>query len=1064
MDKKLLDALNNLSVALDNIGQAMASKKEPTSPTAQALKSGNFIEQINQINQGVKELKQDSKKILANQQTILSMTKKGSGADTKTDAAEGLGKDKEKQKSIKEGLGVIMLMAVAVLALGIAFKIVGGVNFFSVIAISTAIVLLSIGFAKVHTVLKKVGFTPKDGINFVLAVVSMSIGIAASSWILSTVKPIGLAQFFTTLFIAGAFAIVGMGMNKMIAAFKGKSAKEIALAAISLPIILPAISIGIALASWALQLVKPISLAQFFTTLFIAGAFTVVAYGMNQMLAAFKGKNPKEIALAAISLPIILPAIAIGIAASSWALQLVKPISLAQFFTTLFIAFAFTVIAYGMNQLISAFKGKNIGEIVKVSLGLVLVLPAIALAIALSSWVLNEAKPLEFGLMMKMLVLGAILAGITLVLAPALKILEKVGFKTLLMGGLALVLVATAVMASSHILSFGKYEKFPSLGWTVSVALSMVAFGGGMYLLGLGGPVGLLGLLFGGIGALMVAGAIVGVSHILSAGKYDKGPTTDWASGVGLVMTVFGFSMLTLGTFILGTFGLGYLALEAGSAASLLIADTIVKSADIFRKGNFTGGPKKEWSEGVAMAIGAFSPVYGMLMANGIMKIFGGGGVGPDEFAAAIRTISTGIVDAANYFNTAKAAFAGGPDKRWAEGVGLAIGAFAPVYEVLAANSGWFKSGVSPEDMKKAIMTISTGIVDAANFFAGNVASFDLAKVPKKEWGEGVGAAIGAFAPIFKQMSADSGWFTSGDDVVESMSKAIIKISSSIIAVAMVFSKVDPGVWTKSGPTESWSNGIKSSMEAISGIYKSLIDSDIDVGDIGKYSVSLIQMSLSISSISKVLAKGDYTKTIPVAWMKNATITLMQFSNLSKMLTDGGGVAGAIAGLFNKGGSLDPISKAADGIAKLSIAYTKLANSLGKFSGVINTLDVDKLTAFKSLTGNLALLSMMDSELFSSMLDTLEERAGTFTDIVKDFEKQQAETPGTTVGKKPGGGAVATDKKSDSAVLGEKLDRIAASLADIQTVVGSSGSLKSYMDSLGKEANIGGNNNSPNYR
>lgn len=118
MDKKLLDALNNLSVALDNIGQAMASKKEPTSPTAQALKSGNFIEQINKINEGVKELKQDTKKILANQQTILSMTKKGSGAkDSKTDAAERLGKDKESQKSIKDGLGVIMLMAVAVLAL-----------------------------------------------------------------------------------------------------------------------------------------------------------------------------------------------------------------------------------------------------------------------------------------------------------------------------------------------------------------------------------------------------------------------------------------------------------------------------------------------------------------------------------------------------------------------------------------------------------------------------------------------------------------------------------------------------------------------------------------------------------------------------------------------------------------------------------------------------------------------------------------------------------------------------------------------------------------------------------
>jgi hypothetical protein len=993
MDKQLLAALNNLSIALDNIGQAMSSKKESNSPTTQALKSGNFIEQINKINEGVKELRKDTKQILQNQQTILSMSKR---KDRKTDAIESIGKDKESQKSIKDGLGVIMLMAVAVLTLGVAFKMIGDVNFFSVIALSTAIVLLSIGFSKVHTTLKSVGFTPKDGLNFIIAVVSISIGIAASSWILSTVKPIGLAQFFTTLFISSAFA--------------------------------------------------------------------VIAYGMNNMLAAFKGKSPKEIALASISLPIILPAIAIGIAASSWALQLVKPINLAQFFTTLFISFAFTVIAYGMNQLIGSFKGKSIAEIVKISIGLSIILPSIALAITASSWVLSLAKPLEFGFMMKMLVLGTILAGISILLSPALKILDKVGIKSLIMGGLSMVIISTAVMISSHILSLGNYDKFPSLSWTVSVALCLVSFGAGMYLLGLAGPVGLLGLLFGGIGALMVAGAIVGVSHILLNGKYGAFPSLDWTSSVGLALGIFGFSMMGIGTFILVTFGLGWLALEAGSQAVLMISDTIVKSADILRKGNFTGGPKKDWSEGVALAIGAFSPVYGMLMMNGIMKIFGSGGIGPDEFASAIRTISTGIVDAANYFNRAKVAFSGGPDRKWAEGVGLAIGAFAPVYEVLAANSGWFKSGVSPEDMKKAIMTISAGIVDAANFFGGNVSSFDLSKIPKKEWGEGVGSAIGAFVPIFKQISNDSGLFMSSDSVVESMSNAIMSISASIISVALLFNKVDPGVWKKNGPTESWSNGVRSSLDSIVSIYKSLVDSDIDIDDIDTYSISIIKMSGSIAGISKILSKGDYTKTIPATWMRNATISLLQFSSLAKLLNGGNSLTGIVSSLFSKDGSVDPISKAADGIAKLSMSYTKLANSLGKFGTVINTIDVEKLTAFKSLTGNLALLSMMDAELFSDMMDTLEERAGAFTDIVKDFEKQQSESPGSTVGKKSGGGSVSIEKKSDSVILGEKLDRIAASLADIQTVAGSSGALKSYMDSLGKEANIGGSNNSPNYR
>jgi hypothetical protein len=997
MDQQLLSALDNLSVALEKIGEALASKgKETSAPTADALKGGGFVDNISKIHQGVIDLKKDTAKILSNQQTILAMSKQ---KGDKMDAAEKLGQDKNKQKFVKDGLGIIMLMAVAILALGVAFKLVGSVNFLSVIAISGAILLLSMAFANVQTVLKKVGFTPKDGINFVLAVVSISIGIASASWILSTVRPIGLGQLFTTLFLAGSFAIIAHGMNQMLGAFKGKSPKEIAMAVLSLPIILPAIALGIALSSYALQLVRPIGLGQFFTTLFIASAFTVIAYGMNKMLDAFKGKNPKEIAMAVLSLPIILPAIALGIAASSWALQMVTPITLAQFFTTLFIAATFAVIALSLNTMITSFKGMDIKDIGKLALGLVIVLPAIALAITLSSWILSKATPLPIGDLFKIAILGFVLAGIALVLSPALAILSKISIGDMLKGGLAVVIIAAAIMVSSLILSLGNYDKYPTFDWALGVGLSLLAFSPAIVVLGFiaMSGIGALAILAGAGMVLVVAASIVGASHILALGNYGNHPTLDWASGVGIVMTVFGFSMLTLGVFILSTFGLGFSALKAGSDAVFLIANTIVASADIFRKGNFTGGPTKEWAEGVALAIGSFSPVYAMLMANSIFKIFGGGGVGPDDFASAIRVIATGIVDAANFFNGpgAKAAFSGGPTKDWAEGVGLAIGAFAPVYSVLAANSGWFKSGVSVDDMKSAIMTISQGIVDAANFFGKNIASFDLDKIPSKEWGEGVGAAIGAFVPVFQQMSKDSGWFTSGEDVVNQMSGVILGISHNI------------------------------------------------------------------ADVSNALSRGDYSRTIPENWMKNATTSILQFSALTKVMNEnrGGGLAGIVNSLLGR----DPIAMAADGIVELSKAYSKLAKSMGEFSGVIGAIDADKLNSFKSLTGNLALLSMMDAELFGNMLDKLEDKAGSFSDIVKEFNKQQTETPGAVVGRKESGAAVTTEKKSESVVLGEKLDRIAASLADIQTVVGSNGSLKSYMDSLGKETHIGGGN-APGYR
>jgi hypothetical protein len=569
-----------------------------------------------------------------------------------------------------------------------------------------------------------------------------------------------------------------------------------------------------------------------------------------------------------------------------------------------------------------------------------------------------------------------------------MKILEKVGIKSLLLGGLSLVVVATAIMASSWILSLGKYDTYPPLSWVISTALAVGAFGGAMYLLGLGGPASLLSMVFGGLSALLVAGTIVGVSYILGAGSYGTYPSLEWSTSVGLSMLAFGTSTLALGVFILGTLGLGMIALAAGSAGTLMIAETIVASADIFRKGNFTGGPKKEWSEGVALAIGAFSPVYGMLMANKIFSIFGGG-VGPDEFAKAIRTISTGIVDAANYFNgpLAKAAFKGGPKKDWAEGVGQAIGAFSPVYAVLAANSGWFKSGVSVKDMKSAIMTISEGIVDAATFFGNHKGVFDISKVPSKKWGENVGGAISAFAPIFKQMSEDSGFFTSGASVLALANAAIVTISSSI------------------------------------------------------------------TKASNILSLGNYSKVIPQNWAKGTILTIMQFSKLAKSIKKdmyGGGLTGLISGLIGK----DPMTVISEGISKIAISYDKLANSLNKFSGSINSIDVEKLSNFKSLTGNIALLSLMDAELFGDMMDKLEEKAGVFTSLVRDFEKQKSES--TSVGKN--GILTGKDKKSEVEIISSKMDVIISTLSDIQSVVGSNGTLKSYIDSIdNSEASIGGN-------
>ena len=231
----------------------------------------------------------------------------------------------------------------------------------------------------------------------------------------------------------------------------------------------------------------------------------------------------------------------------------------------------------------------------------------------------------------------------------------------------------------------------------------------------------------------MIAKTIVETDKIIAKGNYTKYPGWEWAASVGGLMTVFGAAVVALGVIALTGFGLGAIAIYAGSKAVKLIAQSIVDVAWIFKgaTGAFKGGPKKEWAEGVGLALGAFAPVYKMMMKGGIMALFSGSGPSTDEFAVAIKTISQGIIDAAWIFQGASVAFEGGPKKEWSEGVGKAIGAFAPVYKILASESGiFFGTGVGIEDFKNAISTISHGIVASAVIFSDNKVGFDKGTYP----------------------------------------------------------------------------------------------------------------------------------------------------------------------------------------------------------------------------------------------------------------------------------------------------------------------------------------------
>lgn len=1024
MDKKLLDAFANLSVALQQIADSLNKEKDKkgssSSSIIDALKSSDIAKQIKSIDIGVKKLQSENKEIISNQKRIISLVSKKQ--ESKASGEFGAISDPKQQKNIKDGVKMVVLIAAGVLAMGFAFKLIGNVDFKSVIALSISMPLLALAFEKVS---KVKGDIKQLSIN-ILGLILLAGAIVASSRILQYVKPISVVQLLTTVLIAGAFALLSLSIGKISHSIKDVDGKSLW----KLPLVLLAASTAIAASSWILQYVKPVGFWQLLTVVFIAGAFAVLSLSLGKLVQGIKQVETKDL----WKLPLVLVATSTAIMSSSWILSSVKPVGFWQLMTVIGISAAFVVLSYGLPKLVEAISKVGIKD----TLLMPIILIALSTAIMASSFILSAVQVIPLETLLNIALQSIVLSTIGIVLGTTMYLFDKMNLSvtSVAKGSISLLMIATTVMLSSLILSIGSYDTYPDLSWTLGVATSMLAFGVGAValgslmstgygmvalvlgvismlvisatvvatakILGMGdygvypswewssgvaltlisfvpamllAGVGIVGILLGKFAIPMVAKSIVETSQILSEGVYTGGPSLSWAMGTGLVLTAFTLAIATLGAIIVGTFGLGWVVLKAGSAAINLVAQSIVDAASILRSGNYTGGPTKEWAEGVGLAITAFAPVYRTLTDGGILgAIFGGGGSSPEKMKRAIMTISEGIVAAAQFFSGSSVAFKNGPPVEWAEGVGKAIGAFGPVYKGLGSAGvfTFFTGGAaSPEDMVSAIRAISQGIVEAGNFFNDNQSSF-TGSYPSEEWASGVGGAIEAFGPAFKWASSNSSYFGAETSFLR---RTIETVAMSIVSVANILQ----GNYEGSSGRPDYSNPIPADyMDTIGGIYKSffgLIDNkklkDIDTDDL----VNLFNVTRTISENSRILSSGTY-KSIPIDYMNNLKSNIMAYSELINHLQ--GTRDDSIFGFLMPSVSSD--------ISRMADDYERLSKSIKNLSGSIESINIDKIAALKTLTGSIVLMSLMDSDQFDTMMDKLEEKTKIFVDVIKDVE------------------------------------------------------------------------------
>ena len=1073
MDKRLLDALNNLSVALEEISDALKDKKGAKSDTTAALQSGNFSKTIQEIHVGIKSIKKDTQEILKQQKTILELSKKKT-ADKKTDTFES---DPKKDSSIKKGVTTILLIAVGVLAIGMAFKLVGKVDFLSVVGLGIGIYTVASAFEKIGN-LKNLSYQKVLMISSVMPLMGMGIWLASK--FLSRVSPMSIGQIITSIGIAGAFYFIAPVITTMMDAMMnptevtmpgGKKIKtskfdmgRLKATMVALPILMIAMSLGITMSSWILSGIRPIGLGQIITAIAIAGMFSIAAMGIKGLIHALteenevRGKNGfktksmdmGKLTKVALFLPIVMVAIALGITLSSYILSLVKPIGIGQAITAILIAGMFAVVSWGISSMLTALSKINEGNLVKSVIMLPLLLPAIAMAITASSWVLSKVTPITPYQFLTSLAISILFIAfsVTLLVLSKADIFGKIKMRDVIMIPLIFVALATAIMLSSHILSvaaeisFGRSMEILAFSVVLCVAVVVVALTSKV-LTKIGS---VTDYIKGGISMAIVAASIMAVSHIISLGKYKNFPSWRWSLGVGLSLAAFGVGAVLLGTQVLNPFfygGLGVMLLVSatvvaashiislgkykkypsvswatgvglslaafGVGAVLLgfnvlnpffyaglkiikkVAQSIVDVSHILATGVYKNSINEKWAKGISIALGAFSPIYDMLAESN--SLFGSG-PSPEEFTNAIVTVSMGIVTAASFFNIYKGAFDGGPSESWSRGVGLALGAFAPVFKVMEDFP--FSAG---KKIAKAMIHVASAIVNVAGIFKDNSDLFSEGGYPSTEWGRGVGSSLKAFAPVFEYMSGAS-WYESGFVNVIEMVYGITTVASAIVDVAKLFSQ--PIKWDVY-PDKDWSSNISKSIKGFMNISNSVAD----LNWIGMNSISSVVSKMV--NTAKILSKNSkyFKSNIDPNFMKNISSNVLYYANLSNILSKQQSVGGFVKKMFMG----DPISNAANGMVKLAISYDRLAKSMKNFSGALKGMDSKKLNEFRGMTSNIAILSALDSNMFDNMLTVLETRSSVWAEILNN------QVPTTTAKR---GGVKIGDKKGDKKDIHKK--------------------------------------------
>ena len=374
MDKKIIDTLSNFASAFDMLVDELRVQSKKTEDTKYTMSgifgNGGVGKQIQKLTEGIKSIKDDTKELIKNQKELLKLSKKNNQQSETGlfDAAS----DKGQMDKIKSGVGSIILIAGAVLVIGAAFGLVPKLDIMNVITLAASIALVGMTLAKLY----EGGLpSPKESLELGLSILLFTGGVVASSYLINLMPEIDTSKILS-------FAGIGLGFALLLStgflySLAGIDYSDVA----KLPLVLPAIALGVMLSSFIMDKTQTVDYGKLLNIAAISGTLALATLVMMPTMFLMNMMGAKLITAALIGV-VALPLISLAIMLSSHILAEGKwenPIPLPW------------AVSFGMAMLVLALPVAILGLIpLPVILSGAAALVIVSAAIVLSSYILGS--------------------------------------------------------------------------------------------------------------------------------------------------------------------------------------------------------------------------------------------------------------------------------------------------------------------------------------------------------------------------------------------------------------------------------------------------------------------------------------------------------------------------------------------------------------------------------------------------------------------------------------------------------------------------------------------------